>query len=1190
MHRFHDLDKAAPNSLGGAIARTARCLLAVLLCSWVLVYPAHSQSASWWAAAQNTNPNTICESQDSLFVAGCYLNAIGSGTNYFQPGYAPCGVAGDPLNGCIFFTGPSPENLNGSFEIFTAASQYWLNLKIPRCQVCSANSVGHPINPAVGNVFTTETDVEFAGSGAIAFRRFYNSADATGIDGVPGWRHSYGRSISTIYEPANNSYSGLSSALYGTPEDACTMGFAALQPSVSAWAGATATYNNGTCVLSSGTTSIGTVQIQSSAPLSPNATTAIEYDVIRDDGQTLRFTLQNGVINNQPGSSMSLAVTESGFTVTDDNDNVEVYNTAGALQSITSRTGVVQTISYDNNGLFLEAIDSFGNSVTVTRNSQGSIASVTANGGGQVQYAYDSAQRLATVTNLDGTTRGYIYGNSSFTNALTAEVDENGTQFSTWGYDAQERGTSTQEAGGAGAMTLVYNSAGSVTTTDALGAVRTFNYTRVGDNNRVSGITGSQCPTCQESASTTYDANGWVASRTDYNGNLTCYANDPIRGLELVRVEGLAAGSSCPTNLAGYTPGAGTTQRKISTTWSTSYRLPTLVTEATWTTAFSYDSSGNLLTRTITDTTVSPNVSRTWTYTYDAFGRKLTAQGPRTDVNSTRTFSSEKCASGSPCGQLQTVTDELGHVTTLNAYNAYGQPVTITDPNGVVTTLTYDARQRLTSRSTAGETTSFAYYPIGLLHTVTLPDGSALQYSYDGAHRLTQIADGLGNQIVYTLDALGNHIAESYYDPSNALTLARNQVFNSLSELYQQIGSAGTAAVTTTFGYDSNGNQISISAPLSRNTANQYDALNRLVQITDPGNGVTTLNYDVNDDLTAVIDPRSLTTGYAYNGFGNLIQQTSPDTGVTVNSYDSGGNLATSTDARSQTGTYTYDARNRVTQIAYGDQTITFGYDSGMNGVSRLTSAGDANHTLAWTYDALGRVIGKTQTVGTGSSAMSKSVGYTYTNGDLTSLVTPSGQTVTYGYTNGQVTSIAVNGTALLSQVLYEPFGPVTGWTWGNNTNEARVYDQDGNVTNLEAAEGFTYGYDSAFRITGITDTDNAALSQSYGYDALDRLTTATGTSLIDLHRRHRQQSAHRHQRWAHPHVRLRRLWTSHQLWWAHFHLHGFRPPEFGLEQRRHYGLHLQRVGATGKEVWYFDHALCLRRGRASSRGVRWFR
>jgi RHS repeat-associated protein len=185
-----------------------------------------------------------------------------------------------------------------------------------------------------------------------------------------------------------------------------------------------------------------------------------------------------------------------------------------------------------------------------------------------------------------------------------------------------------------------------------------------------------------------------------------------------------------------------------------------------------------------------------------------------------------------------------------------------------------------------------------------------------------------------------------------------------------------------------------------------------------------------------------------------------------------------------------------VTQIAYGDQTLTFGYDTGTNGVGRLTSAGDANHSLAWNYDSVGRVIGKTQTVGSGTSAITRSISYSYTNGDLTSLVTPSGQTVTYGYTNGQVTSIAVNGSSLLSQVLYEPFGPVSGWTWSNNTIEARVYDQDGNITNLEAAEGFTYGYDSAFRVTGITDTDNAALNQTYSYDLLDRLTGATGTNV----------------------------------------------------------------------------------------------
>jgi YD repeat-containing protein len=60
------------------------------------------------------------------------------------------------------------------------------------------------------------------------------------------------------------------------------------------------------------------------------------------------------------------------------------------------------------------------------------------------------------------------------------------------------------------------------------------------------------------------------------------------------------------------------------------------------------------------------------------------------------------------------------------------------------------------SRSAGGETTNFSYYPTGLLEQVTLPDGGSLSYTYDAAHRLTQVSDGLGNKIVYTLDAMGN--------------------------------------------------------------------------------------------------------------------------------------------------------------------------------------------------------------------------------------------------------------------------------------------------------------------------------------------------------------------------------------------------------------------------------------------------
>jgi YD repeat-containing protein len=64
-----------------------------------------------------------------------------------------------------------------------------------------------------------------------------------------------------------------------------------------------------------------------------------------------------------------------------------------------------------------------------------------------------------------------------------------------------------------------------------------------------------------------------------------------------------------------------------------------------------------------------------------------------------------------------------------------------------------------------------------------------------------------------------------------------------LNRLQKEIGAAGTANVTTTFGYDNNGNQTSIAAPLGRDTTQGYDELNRLTSVTDPLNGVTQYGY-----------------------------------------------------------------------------------------------------------------------------------------------------------------------------------------------------------------------------------------------------------------------------------------------------------------------------------------------------------
>src|SRR6185437_3116301 len=124
------------------------------------------------------------------------------------------------------------------------------------------------------------------------------------------------------------------------------------------------------------------------------------------------------------------------------------------------------------------------------------------------------------------------------------------------------------------------------------------------------------------------------------------------------------------------------------------------------------------------------------------------------------------------------------------------------------------------------------------------------------------------------------------------------------------------------------------------------------------------------------------------------------------------------------------------------------------------TGASDANHSMSWGYDAQGRVTSRNQTIG----GVTLSLAYGYTNADLTSVTTPSGQSVTYSYnTNHQVTSVSVNGVTVLSSATYEPLGPVNGWTWGNSTAASRTYDTDGKLSGIGSAGTKTYSYDDAF-------------------------------------------------------------------------------------------------------------------------------
>jgi YD repeat-containing protein len=141
---------------------------------------------------------------------------------------------------------------------------------------------------------------------------------------------------------------------------------------------ATATYANGVCALTVGGTRIGTLPLYYASPQLPApGGTLLGFDATRDDGQLITFTLQGSSIIAPPTIGLKLQQTPSGYTLIDDNDNVEIYDTTGRLLSLTSRAGVVQTMGYDTSARLSTVTDNFGHQLTLNYNSQGLLSSVT---------------------------------------------------------------------------------------------------------------------------------------------------------------------------------------------------------------------------------------------------------------------------------------------------------------------------------------------------------------------------------------------------------------------------------------------------------------------------------------------------------------------------------------------------------------------------------------------------------------------------------------------------------------------------------------------------------------------------------------------------------------------------------------------------------------------------------------------
>jgi RHS repeat-associated protein len=830
----------------------------------------------------------------------------------------------------------------------------------------------------------------------------------------------------------------------------------------------------------------------------------------------------------------------------------DTYNSHGELASTTDPLGNATSYTYDALGDKLTETTPAGVTTAYTYDAAGDLLTTTLDGytGNpsdpspaaslvEESRAYDPAGRLASVTDVRGTTTAYTYyGDNSLASSYVVDPGSSTGKddLTTYGYDAAGNAV-TETSPGALVSGTTYNADDQATsqTEDPAGTDRTTtaSYDRAGDVISESltgggvtqtvtstyGLTGAQLSQTVDNSggnlTTGYarDQRGLVISETDPEGNTTYIQNDEA-GRPVVQTS-----PAVPSQTNG---GAPVTGNPVTMTGYDTFGDP----------AESSDADGNVST-----------------LTYDQDGRQLSVTNPAPPRSSTpvgtatTTYNSvgEETSSTDPLGNTtQKGYDQLGDLTSqvdpgggtwTYTYDPAGEQTSVTDPTGAQTQSTYDnLGQRITStdlvrqNAAAAYTTNYGYDAAGDLKSQTSPTGVTTSSTYDALGEMTSSTDGAGNAATYSYDLDGN-LAKVTAPDGTAVVAAYDLAGRQTSQ--SDLSAAGAVQRTESLGYDADGAVTSTTNFLGNTSTATYDATGMLTSQTQPVSASKSITvsygYDLDGHETAATDGNGNITYATYNSLGlpqSIIEppagaSTSAADSTTTDTYDANGDLVTQDlpggvqttktydamgDLTGQSGTgasaptapraFTYDAAGRMltavtgaagTQGTFGYQPATsesFSYDDrGM----LLAASGSAGNSV-FTYNASGQVKSANEAAGT-STYTYDSAGRLAADADAA-----SGTTGTYSYNSLDQVSQISYGTGNDSQ------------SFGYDTLHRLTSDTVATASGAQVA-AISYGYDAAADVTSMTTSGLATagggsgtVTNTYGYDQADRLTSWTAT------------------------------------------------------------------------------------------------
>ncbi|HWD29795.1 MAG TPA: LysM peptidoglycan-binding domain-containing protein, partial [Rhizomicrobium sp.] len=670
-------------------------------------------------------------------------------------------------------------------------------------------------------------------------------------------------------------------------------------------------------------------------------------------------------------------------------------------------------------------------------------------------YAYDPVGQLTDSTDGDGFVTHYVYDALGNVLQKTVAYGTADAETTLYAYDAW--GRETQCTDPTGAVTKYgYDGLGNrITVIDPAGTTTTYAFDAMG-RVKTSSTPVSTTPPLTALVQYFYDAYGDVTSQIDANGNTTTYGYDAMGRLTATAVSTDAGAAMTQYQRDAFGDVIKTTLPLLNAVYDfydVLGRKVATIDGAGYATQYTYDFAGDLLSSTrnvakVTATitpgvlptiTSNPTTDETTSYGYDQLGRETS------------------------------MTDALSKSETYQL-DAFGNVLKLFNKLTAETDMTYNKRGLLLSETMVGETAynanssveataitnSYTYDGRGNLKTQVLlsnvtADARTTTFTYDGADRLK----------TSTTDSVDNYTGATWSD-------------------------AGSAALQTSYFYDSRGNLIEQDSPSGARTLYYYDLANlKVAQIVESdmtaGTGtLSTFTYDANGNMTveqvyaALVTLPALgaaqpaasgacrTTTYAYTADNRLKKTTvsgtnlaswyqgqtanSPSTAAIItatNSYDLNGNLISVKDADGNVTHYYYDLRDIKTAEVDEGMFLTsyqLDWDGNVvketryaNALTSLPPTGIPTQTpdthnndriTDFQYDKLGRRTVETrENVGVMASF---SAGWN-TSASLDPSVSLAGVEIDYSYDAlGDVTGKTQVGTGDKTSYVYDNFGRQT--------------------------------------------------------------------------------------------------------------------------------------------------------------------